>query len=93
MVVSRYADQSHFADHWKFARRGDHSETQHFSVTRFPRTLSDYLNPITKAGLQIKEIQEPKSTKEAIQLAPRFHRWKDLSAFLLMVKATKPEIA
>ncbi|EEA92881.1 class I SAM-dependent methyltransferase [Pseudovibrio sp. JE062] len=92
LVVSKYYDQTHFADRWKFARHGHSTDIQHFSVPRFPRTLSDYINPIITAGFQIKEIQEPKPTEEAIAQAPRFHRWKDLSAFLLMIKATKPQI-
>ncbi|WP_153041352.1 hypothetical protein [Pseudovibrio sp. Ad5] len=93
LVVSKYFGQNHFADQWKFARRGDHSEIQRFSVPSFPHTMSNYLPPFTKAGLQIKEIQKHEPTEEAIQQVPRFHRWKSLSAFLLMVKATKPEIA
>ncbi|GHB37420.1 methyltransferase [Pseudovibrio japonicus] len=93
LIVSKYYDQNHFADQWKFARHGDNRDVQRFSVPRFPRTLSDYLNPIIKTGLQIKEVQEPKPTEDAIQQEPRFHRWKDLSAFLLMVKATKPDTA
>jgi hypothetical protein len=55
--------------------------------------LSDYLNSIIKAGLQIIKFQEPKPTEKAIQQIPRFHLRKALSAFLLIVKAIKSAMA
>ena len=87
---ARYFERASFVENWKFGCRPPQEEVEHFSVPRFPRTMSDYINAIAKAGFCIKEISEPQPSDEACDIVPRLSRWRDLVAFLLMVRAEKP---
>ncbi len=62
-----------------------------FSVPRFPRTIGDYLNVVASVGFRITRIEEPQPTEHTCKIAPRFRRWRDLAAFLLMVRAERPK--
>jgi 2-polyprenyl-3-methyl-5-hydroxy-6-metoxy-1,4-benzoquinol methylase len=90
LSVSRYFDRSHFTEHWRFGNRPSDEDVVPFAVPRFPRTLSDYLNAVTAAGLRIVRIEEPQPTPETCEAVPRFARWRDLAAFLLLVRAERP---
>ena len=90
LTVSRYFDRSEFTEHWRFSNRSSDEDVAPFAVPRFPRTLSDYLNAVTAAGLRIVRIEEPQPTLEACKAVPRFARWRDLAAFVLLVKAERP---
>jgi SAM-dependent methyltransferase len=89
--VARYFDRTGFTENWRFGARPQNEDVVPFAVPRFPRTLSDYLNAVAAAGFRINRIEEPQPTAEACEAAPRFARWRDLAAFLLMVLAEKPE--
>ncbi|MGE4373133.1 MAG: class I SAM-dependent methyltransferase [Xanthobacter sp.] len=90
LCVSRYFDRSHFTEHWRFGSRAQDVEITPFAVPRFPRTVSDYLNGIIAAGWNIRQIEEPRPTDEACATTPRFARWRDIAAFLLMIRAEHP---
>lgn len=87
--VSRYFDRTSFTEHWHFGNRPQNEEVDPFAVPRFPRTIGDYLNAVTGAGFRIDRIEEPQPTSAACEAVPRFTRWRDLAAFLLMVRADK----
>jgi 2-polyprenyl-3-methyl-5-hydroxy-6-metoxy-1,4-benzoquinol methylase len=90
LCVSRYFDRTGFIEHWRFGDRPKDEEVAPFAVPRFPRTLSDYLNAVAAAGFRISRVEEPQPSPKACQVVPRFARWKDLAAFLLLVMAERP---
>lgn len=94
LVVDRYHDPAPFTEVWRFGDRPEGPEgnppVEPFTVPRFPRTLSDYINAVAQAGFRIVGIEEPIPDEEAIVRAPRFARWRDLAAFLLLVRAERP---
>lgn len=90
LCVSRYFDTSRFTEHWRFGDRPKDEQVVPFAVPRFPRTISDYLNAVVEAGLRIARVEEPRPTAQACETAPRFTRWRDLAAFLLLIRAERP---
>lgn len=91
LCVSRYFDPAHFTEHWRFGDRPREPGITPFAVPRFPRTMSDYLNGIIAAGFRITAMEEPRPSEEACAQTPRFRRWRDLAAFLLLVRAERPK--
>ena len=94
LVVDRYHDRTRFTERWRFGDRpapaDGEAPVEPFTVPRFPRTLADWINAIADAGLVVERIEEPVPDEEAIAEQPRFARWRDLAAFLLMVRARCP---
>ncbi|WP_442504136.1 class I SAM-dependent methyltransferase [Marinivivus vitaminiproducens] len=88
--VSRYFDRTDFTEHWRFGSRPKEEDVTPFAVPRFPRTISDYLNAVAAAGFRISRIDEPRPTSEACTAAPRLARWRDIAAFVLLVRADRP---
>lgn len=88
--VSGYFKKAGFIEEWKFGDNPNKAEALPFTVPRFPRTLSDIINAVCDAGFVIKHIDEPMPSEAACSAYPRFRRWRDLAAFLLIVKAEKP---
>ncbi len=88
--VSGYFDKNSFTENWKFGNRPKNEEVRPFAVPRFPRTIGDYLNAVASAGFRISRIGEPQPGEEACKEVPRFSRWRDLGAFLLLVMAERP---
>lgn len=89
LCTSRYFDRTGFVEHWRFGDRPAGEEVAPFAVPRFPRTLGDYLNAVAAAGLAIVRIDEPQPSPEACAAVPRFVRWRDLAAFVLLVLAER----
>lgn len=93
LVVDRYHNQTPFTERWRFGDRpavaDGEAPVDPFVVPRFPRTLADWINAIADAGFVIERIKEPVPDDAAIAAQPRFARWRDLAAFLLMVRAHK----
>ncbi|MBS0276787.1 MAG: methyltransferase domain-containing protein [Proteobacteria bacterium] len=90
LCVARYFDRSTFTESWKFGNRPADESVVPFAVPRFPRTISDYINAIASAGFRVARIEEPQPTEDACNEVPRFRRWRDLGAFLLLVMAERP---
>lgn len=88
--VANYFQTDSFIEKWKFGDNPDKVVAEAFTVPRFPRTLSDILNSVSKAGFKITRIEEPMPSQEACIAYPRLSRWRDLAAFLLIVRADKP---
>jgi 2-polyprenyl-3-methyl-5-hydroxy-6-metoxy-1,4-benzoquinol methylase len=90
LSVAHYFSRTGFTEHWRFGDRPEDEEVTPFAVPRFPRTFSDYLNAVAMAGFRISRIEEPQPSPEACEAVPRFARWRDLAAFLLLVMAERP---
>ena len=88
--VARYFDKTSFLERWRFGDRPKDEDVMPFAIPRFPRTMSDYLNAVASAGFVISRIDEPRPTSKACEAVPRFSRWRDLGAFLLIVTARRP---
>jgi SAM-dependent methyltransferase len=74
---------------WRFRRTPADEPGEPFSVPRFPRTLSTYLNALPQHGMQIVRIEEPRPSDEACREDPRLRKCQSVPAFLY-VKAVKP---
>lgn len=94
LVVHRYHDRTPFTERWRFGDRPAPAEGEEpvepFAVPRFPRTLADWINAVAVAGFVIERLEEPVPNDAAIATQPRFARWRDCAAFLLMVRARRP---
>lgn len=94
LVVDRYHDRTPFTEHWRFGDRpspvGDDEDVERFAVPRFPNTMADWINAVADAGLVIERVEEPVPDEAAIEKRPRFARWRDHAAFLLLLKARRP---
>ena len=88
--VGRYFDQSPFVEHWRFSKRPDPDQVRPFAVPRFPRTLSDYLNPVSDAGIHSLRIAEPRPEARVSADRPWLKRWWDHAPLVLFVSAVKP---
>ena len=89
LVVSRYFERTSFDEQWRFGNRPQDEPVRPFSIARFPRTIGDYLNAVADAGFRIVRVHEPEPTDAACAAVPRFRRWRDLGAFLLLVRAER----
>lgn len=89
LVSSHYFDQTNFVENWRFGAGVNSEDVVPFAIPRFPRTIGDYLNGLSDAGFRIREVREPRPTPQACEAIPRFTRWRDLGAFLLMVRAER----
>ena len=90
LCVARYFDRSTFTEIWKFGNRPADENVVPFAVPRFPRTIGDYVNAVASAGFRVARIEEPQPTEAACNAVPRFRKWRDLGAFLLLVMAERP---
>lgn len=84
--VGGYFDPRPYIDHWHFKGVTEHPD---FSVPRFPRTLSEYVNTVAMSGLRLREIEEPQPTEEACEQYSWLQRWRDHAALFLYVRASK----
>jgi SAM-dependent methyltransferase len=87
LAVTRYFDDVPYVDEWHFknAPGGDD-----FATPRFPRTLSEYLNPLAGAGFVLAAIKEPRPTERACMRYPWLRPWREHAALFLYVRAIKP---
>lgn len=88
--VAGYFNNTGFTESWKFGDRPKDDDVKAFAVPRFPRTIADYINAIASAGFRISLIGEPQPSEQACKTVPRFNRWRELGAFLLLVMAERP---
>jgi ubiquinone/menaquinone biosynthesis C-methylase UbiE len=87
LKISEYFFTEPFEERWKFPT-SDNSEK--FSITYFPRTLSRYLNGLINAGFILKRVEEPRPSEEVCKKYPGFRRWRDHAAIFLHVHAERP---
>ncbi len=89
-TVSDYFNDKPVVLHWRFSKAPVKEDVTPFLVPRFPKTLSEYLNALIGAGFALKEIEEPRPSKEACKEHPWLQRWRDHAAEYLYVRAIKP---
>ncbi len=85
-----YFNNQPWIERWKFSKTPGSPEVEDFSVPRFDRTLSEYINPVIAAGFILKEIHEPCPTEEACRANPWLVRWREHMPLFFYVKAAKP---
>lgn len=88
--VARYFDGSPSIERWKFSNAPALEDAEPFSVPRFPRTLSEIINPLLQAGFVLQQISEPRPDEGACEQCEALRKWRDHAAIFLHVKATKP---
>ena len=93
LVVDRYHDRTPLTESWRFSARPAVDETgapvEPFLVPRFPRTLADWLNAVTDAGLVIERVEEPVPGEATIAARPGLARWRNHAALVLMLRARR----
>lgn len=90
ITASNYFDRRSWVEYWKFSETPTPEDVEPFAVPVFPRTLSDYLNILIKAGFALKKIEEPRPSQEACQKHPWLKKWRDHAALFLYIHAVKP---
>lgn len=91
LVIGKYHDRQPYTERWTFDGKLDRTTPrQPFEVLHFPRTLADWINAVTEAGLTVMRIEEPVPTDAAIARYPILARWQKHAAFLLMLRARRP---
>lgn len=85
--VADYFDTMPFVEHWGFG--SPRGEAPPFEVPRFPRTLSDYLNGVCRAGFRIEAIGEPRAGSAAAEAFPSLAPWRRHAPLALFVTAAK----
>lgn len=90
-TVANYFNDEAWIDRWKFGHAPNAEQVEEFAIPRFDRKLSDYINPVIAAGLQLEEIREPRAPESACALYPEaFRKFRDHIALFLYVRASKP---
>lgn len=89
-TVSDYFDSRPRVERWKFTKGSIPEDIKPFVTPFFWKTLSGYLNELINAGFTLKEIKEPRPSKEACKKHPWLKRWRDHAALYLYVRAEKP---
>lgn len=89
ITVSDYFAREPWVEHWRFSKAPTPEDVEPFAVPNFPRTVSDYLNPLIEAGFVLKRIQEPRPSQEMCEKHPWLQRWRDHAAMFLYVSAVK----
>jgi 2-polyprenyl-3-methyl-5-hydroxy-6-metoxy-1,4-benzoquinol methylase len=87
-VVAEYFNPAGWVERWRFTDAP--MEAPLFSVPRFDRTLSDYVNAVAAAGFVLKRIAEPRPSEAYCQAHPSQRGWRDHAALFLHVRAEKP---
>lgn len=87
---AEYFNRQPWIERWKFSKAPGAPQTQDFSVPRFDRILSDYINAVIATGFILKEIHEPRPTEEACRANPWLVRWREHMPLFFYVRAAKP---
>ncbi len=87
---AEYFNNHPWIERWIFSKAPGAAERKPFSVPRFDRILSDYINPVIAAGFILKEIHEPRPTEEACRANPWLVRWREHMPLFFYVRAVKP---
>jgi len=90
LTVSEYFNSEPWVEQWGFTAAPDSEQATLFAVPVFPRTFSEYLNGLVKAGFVLREIAEPRAPEEACMRYPGMKGWRDHAALFLHVRAVKP---
>jgi len=89
ITASHYFNRQPWVEYWRFKRVGNPEEVPPFAVPTFPRTISEYLNALIKAGFVLKRMAEPRPSRRMCQEHPWLRRWREHAALFLHVHAVK----
>jgi 2-polyprenyl-3-methyl-5-hydroxy-6-metoxy-1,4-benzoquinol methylase len=89
-MVSEYFNPAGWIDRWRLTDAP--AEAPEFSVPRFDRTLSEYVNGIIAAGFVMKRMAEPRPSEEYCLAHPSQRGWRDHAALFLYFRAEKPAL-
>jgi len=87
---TQYFNDRPWIERLNFSKAPGAAEREPFSVPRFDRTLSEYINSVITAGFQIEQIHEPRPTEEACREHPWLVRWREHMPLFFYVRAAKP---
>jgi len=90
LAISGYFLSKPYMERWPFATQGARNNDTRREIPRFPRTMSDYLNGVLKAGLSLTDVLEPRPTEDDCRNQPRLSFWHIHASLFLCVAATKP---
>jgi ubiquinone/menaquinone biosynthesis C-methylase UbiE len=89
LTVAGYFNRKQWVEHWRFSQLPDLEKVLPFTVPRFDRTLSDYINPLIKTGFTLKKIGEPCPTTETCRQHPFLKKWRATAALFMYIHAVK----
>lgn len=89
IIVGDYFRRAAFECTWRFRHAPADDGCEPMTTVGFDRTLSDYINPLCRAGFIIERIVEPQATDEACAADPSM-RNHQLSPHTLLVRARRP---
>ncbi len=91
LLIGEYFNKEPWVENWSFSGGKDAADGRTtFSNLRFPFTLSDCINGVLEAGLELRQIKEPTPDAEFCVRNPRLEFWRRHAALYLFVSATKP---
>jgi ubiquinone/menaquinone biosynthesis C-methylase UbiE len=90
LLVSDYFSKEQMIERWRFSHAPKDKRVEPFKVPRFPRTLSEYVNPLIETGFVLKRIEEPRSLRPIPKEYPSLKWWNDNAPIFLYVHASKP---
>lgn len=71
LQASDYVADEPFIERWTFSKAPLPADAPPFVVSRFPRTLSKWLNTLVQTSFAIRHVDEPRRTGDA----PVCHSW------------------
>lgn len=87
-VVRNYFNPLPWVERWRFTDAP--AAAPEFSVPRFDRTLSEYVNAVLAAGFRLTRMEEPRPSEEYCQAHPSQRGWREHAGLFLHLQATKP---
>ena len=92
LTVSGYFSKAQWVEHWQFSQVPEElkKDVPQFAIPRFPRTLTEYINPLIQTGFILKKINEPRPSANDCRKFPYLQRWRDTGAIFLQVHCVKP---
>jgi SAM-dependent methyltransferase len=90
LTVADYFVDQPYVEHWRFKGGPAPKDARPFAVPVFPRTLSECVNTLIRAGFVLEEIGEPRPSGDACEEHPWLRRWRDHATLFLYVRAVKP---
>jgi ubiquinone/menaquinone biosynthesis C-methylase UbiE len=89
VTAGGYFSTEPYVERWKFGASPEAASLPPFSVPRFPRTLSAYVNPLLETGFRLLRLNEPRPSEEACRLHLSLRTERDIVPIFLHVKARK----
>jgi 2-polyprenyl-3-methyl-5-hydroxy-6-metoxy-1,4-benzoquinol methylase len=92
LTVSGYFSKKEWIERWQFSQVPEEirKDIPLFAIPRFPRTLSEYINPLIQTGFVLKTLSEPRPSASDCREHPYLQRWRDAGAIFLQIHCVKP---